>query len=264
MSDLSSTLRTPSRNETGVQCSRAGESKSAGTSGIPVHRRGCCAVLGEGHPAAARLTHDDGAGAHQPDLLLERHPLRGARARTRAGGRRGRRAEVPAPARLLRVAGHVAVPPRPRSLRCPVGPFAPQPLLRPLRPSVRPSVGRSVRASLTAGQRPPAGACAGKRPGPGPVRGRRGPRSGGRRTGSRVLPSARGSPPPSRPERREDWGRCREHFAAPWGAESNCRTPYPEKEPCWPAPTFPRAWPDWNTYLGRVCMCLLEDPKHPS
>lgn len=80
--------------------------------------------------------------------------------------------------------------------------------------SVRPSVGRSVRASLTAGQRPPAGACAGKRPGPGPVRGRRGPRSGGRRTGSRALPSARGSPPPSGPERREDSGRCREHFSA--------------------------------------------------
>lgn len=83
-------------------------------------------------PARAPLTDDDGAGAHQPDLLLERHPLRGAGAGARAGGGRGCRAGMSAPARLLRVAGHVAVPPRPRSLRCPVCPTG--------RQSVGPSV----------------------------------------------------------------------------------------------------------------------------
>lgn len=138
-----------------------------------VHRRGPLGAPGEGcslsqaavrlrphrprhPPAPVPLTDDDGTGAHQPDLLLERHPLRGARAGTPAGGGRGRRARVPAPARL-RVAGHVAVPPRPRSPRYPVGPTG--------RLSVRPSGCRCAPPSQP-GQRPQAGACAGAGPGP--------------------------------------------------------------------------------------------------
>ena len=101
-------------------------------------------------PAPVPLTDDDGTGAHQPDLLLERHPLRGAGAGTPAGGGRGRRARVPAPARLLRVAGHVAVPPRPRSPHCPVGPTG------------RLSVRLSVRAALSAGTAPTGGRMRGR------------------------------------------------------------------------------------------------------
>lgn len=129
----------------------------------------------------APLTDDDGAGAHQPDLFLERHPLRGARAGSRARGRRGRRAGVPAPAGLLYVACHVAVPPHPSSLRYPV------------RPARRQSVGQSVcwcaRGPRSPGQRPQAGACAGTGPGPPGA-----PRAAGSREGRKEGPPAAPSP----------------------------------------------------------------------
>lgn len=127
--------------------------------------------------ACALLTDDDGAGAHQPDLFLERHPLRGARAGSGTRGRRGHRARIPAPSRLLYVACHVAVTPHSSSL------------LYPVRPARRQSVGRSVcRFARSRGQRPQAGACAGTGPGPPGAPERLNPRRDGRRA-SRQPPS---------------------------------------------------------------------------
>lgn len=103
--------------------------------GVPLVPRVCALRAPPGsHPPGAPLTDDDGAGAHQPDLLLERHPLRGSGAGSGAGGGRGRWAGVPAPARLLRVAGHVSVPPLPRSLHCQVCPTGRQSVGPPVCP----------------------------------------------------------------------------------------------------------------------------------
>lgn len=135
------------------------------------------------HPVCALLTDDDGAGAHQPDLFLERHPLRGARAGSRTRGRRGRRAGVPAPSGLLYVACHVAVPPFPSSLRYPVCPARRQSVGRP--------VCRCARGPRSPGQRPQTGACAGTQPGPPGAPERLDPVRDGRR--------ARRQPPPPLP-----------------------------------------------------------------
>lgn len=144
-------------------------------------------------PVWGPLTDNDGAGAQQPDLLLERHPLRGPGARARAGRGRGRRAGVPAPAQLSRVAGHASVPPRPLSL--------------PALPRVS-AGGRSVG---------PSGCRSASRPGSGRMRwrgaraaapGRQGPE--GRKEGWPAAPSPtflkgrfpRASPSPLRPQSR--------------------------------------------------------------
>lgn len=142
------------------------------------------------HALYAPLTNDYGASAHQPDLFLECHPLRGARARARARGRRGHRAGVPAPAWLLYVACHVAVPPHPSSLRYPVCPARRQ-------YSVGRFVCRCARGPRSPGQRPQAGACAGTGPGPPGAPGRLDPGRDGRRAGRQPPPPSplKGTPP---------------------------------------------------------------------